>query len=134
VISVAKAELEPEHAVVSRIAAGCTPVRVVVPPAGKTVWTTARSSNELLALLSRKLVHDPKHALLTAMHVGEAPVGVTTFDHGQRIAVADANHNYGGGTITIVDSQRRPQGFPQPYRRDASRPLTQIRGRPEALD
>ena len=49
VISVAKAETDPAHSVVSRVLAGCNPVRVITSADGSTVWVTARASDALLA-------------------------------------------------------------------------------------
>ncbi len=37
------------HSVISRVLAGCNPVRVVISPDGKVVWVTARASDALLA-------------------------------------------------------------------------------------
>jgi DNA-binding beta-propeller fold protein YncE len=101
VIDVAKAETQPQGAVVSTAAAGCQARRVAVSPDGNTVWATTSASNQLLAFSSQKLVSDPTHALLAAVRVGATPVGVTTFDNGKRLAVADAK----GADVTIVDAQ-----------------------------
>jgi DNA-binding beta-propeller fold protein YncE len=112
VVNVAKAESRPQEAVVSTVAAGCFTVRVAVSPNGETVWVTAAGSNQLLAFSSRKLVRDPAHALLATVRVGALPHGVTTFDHGQLIAVASSNRRNVLGAITIVNARAALNGSP----------------------
>jgi len=113
VISVAKAESQPRDAVISTVAAGCNTRRVAVSPDGTTIWTTAALSNQLLAFSSKKLVEDPNHALLAAIRVGTEPYGVTTFDNGQRIAVADASASTGAVSgLTIVNANAALAGSP----------------------
>ena len=113
VISVAKAESQPRDAVLSTVAAGCDTRRVAVSPDGKTVWTTAALSNQLLAFSSKKLVDDPNHALLAAIRVGAEPYGVTTFDNGQRVAVADTSGSSGSVSgLTIVNAKAALDGSP----------------------
>jgi DNA-binding beta-propeller fold protein YncE len=75
VISVAEAERDPARAVRATVPAGCSPVRVVVSADGRTVWVTARESDDLLAFSAGSLLNDPSHALLAVVPVGEAPVG-----------------------------------------------------------
>jgi DNA-binding beta-propeller fold protein YncE len=115
VINVAKALSRPEEAVVSTVAAGCGSRRVAVSPDGKTVWVTAEGSNQLLAFSSRRLVRDPAHALLAAVRVGPQPVGLATFDQGQRVAVAVTARSGVPGQasgLTIVDANAALAGSP----------------------
>jgi DNA-binding beta-propeller fold protein YncE len=124
VIDVAKAESQPRHAVLSITAAGCDARRVTVSPDGKTVWTTAAGSDQLLAFSSQKLVHDPKHALLAAIRIGAQPFGLATFDDGRRIVVCDVssanNPTHSSGSknpgsisgLTIVNAQAALDGNP----------------------
>jgi DNA-binding beta-propeller fold protein YncE len=91
VISLAEAERHPARAVLANIPAHCSPVRVAVSTDGSTVWVTARESDELLAFSAKKLLTDPAHALLAAVRVGEAPVGLTLLADGGEIVVADSN-------------------------------------------
>lgn len=90
-ISIAAAEHDPAHAVIHTVLAHCSPVRVVVSPDGSTVWVTARESDQLLAFSAAKLRTDPAHALLAAVRVGEAPVGLALVNHGHDLVVADSN-------------------------------------------
>jgi DNA-binding beta-propeller fold protein YncE len=113
VINVAKAESRPQEAVVSTAAAGCDSVRVAASPDGKTVWVTAAGSDQLLAFSSQKLVRDPTHALIAAVPVGAQPVGVATFDHGRRVAVADSARSGTPGStsrLTIVNANAALNG------------------------
>ena len=91
VISLHKAETDPAHSVVSRVDAGCSPVRVVTSASGGTVWVTARESDMLLAFSASRLRGDPSHSLIARVEVGEAPVGLALVDGGQRVVVADSN-------------------------------------------
>ena len=56
--------------------AGCQPVRVTTAADGTQVWVTARASDDLLCFAAARLVSDPKRALVAAVRVGEAPVGL----------------------------------------------------------
>ena len=91
VIDVATAERDPARAVLATARAQCSPVRVVVAAGGRTVWVTARESDQVLAFSATKLRTDPAHALLTAVRVGEAPVGLALVDGGRDLVVADSN-------------------------------------------
>jgi len=58
VISVPRAATDPAHAVVSTVAAGCQPVRVITSASGQVVWVTARGSNALLGFSAGRLRTD----------------------------------------------------------------------------
>jgi DNA-binding beta-propeller fold protein YncE len=91
VISVARAQTDPAAAVVARVAAGCSPVRVVTSADGGTVWVTARASDALLAFSAARLRTDPSRALLADVPVGELPVGLALVRDGSLIVVADSD-------------------------------------------
>lgn len=105
VINVAKAERLPAHAVVSIVRARCSPVRVVVSSDGQTVWVTARGSNQLLAFSAQNLRARPARALLAAVRVGAAPVGLAFVDRGRAMIVADSGRSRAKGAhpaLTVV--------------------------------
>jgi DNA-binding beta-propeller fold protein YncE len=107
VISLAKAERDPAHAVVATVGAHCSPVRVVVSSDGNVVWVTARESDQLLAFSAGKLRTDPKHALLAAVRVGESPVGLALTGGGRDVVVADSNRFGAPGArakLTVVSA------------------------------
>jgi DNA-binding beta-propeller fold protein YncE len=107
VISVATAGRNPAAAVVATVSAHCSPVRVALSPDGGTVWVTARGDNQLLAFSAARLRSDRSHALLAAVRVGEAPVGLAVVGGGREIVVADSNRfNSVGGhaSLTVVDA------------------------------
>jgi DNA-binding beta-propeller fold protein YncE len=112
-----KAVTDPAHALVSRVAAGCNPVRLVFSPDGKTVYVTARGDNELLAFDAGRLVSDTAHALLGKTKVGVAPVGMAVIDSGARIVVTNSNRFAGGGSdrqpLAVVDAARMRAGGKQ---------------------
>jgi DNA-binding beta-propeller fold protein YncE len=100
VISLAKAERDPAQSVVATVKAHCQPVRVVTSSDGRTVWVTARASDQLLAFSASKLISDPSRALLAAVRVGEAPVGLALVDHDQRVVVADSDRFDAAGAVS----------------------------------
>ena len=115
VINLATAARDPAHAVVATVAAQCSPVRVAVSPDGRTVWVTARSSDNLLAFAANELRVDPTHALVATIRVGEAPVGLTLAGSGRLVIVADSNRFEFPGArtdLTVVDAAAALAGRP----------------------
>jgi DNA-binding beta-propeller fold protein YncE len=107
VISVTKAERHPAVAVVATVGAHCSPVRVVVSADGSTVWVSARESDQVLAYSSRKLLTDPKRALLAAVRVGAEPVGLALVADGRDLVVADSDRYAAPGEradLNVVDA------------------------------
>ena len=76
VIDVEKLQTDPSNAIISKVPAGCSPVRVIVSHDDQTVWVTARESNALLAFDASKLVSNASVALLASVQVGTSPVGL----------------------------------------------------------
>jgi DNA-binding beta-propeller fold protein YncE len=91
VISVRAARSRPADATVAVARAGCNPVRVITSADGRTVWVTARASDELLGFSAARLRSSPAGALAAAVRVGELPVGLALVDGGRRIVVADSD-------------------------------------------
>jgi DNA-binding beta-propeller fold protein YncE len=91
VISLPRAETDPAASVVTTVAAGCSPVRVVTSADGREVWVTARESDDLLCFSAAALRSDPARALVAVVRVGEAPVGLMLVRNGSRVVVADSN-------------------------------------------
>jgi DNA-binding beta-propeller fold protein YncE len=116
VFDVAQLFKDPSHAAVSRIAAGCNPVRLVLSPAGDVAYVSARDDNMLLAFDTQRLVSDTAHALLGRVEVGIAPVGVAVIDSGARVVVTSSNR-FGGNPrdhqpLTLVDAAKLRAGAP----------------------
>jgi DNA-binding beta-propeller fold protein YncE len=114
VFDAAKAVTDPAHALVSRVAAGCNPVRLALSPDGNTAYVSARGDNTLLAFDARLLVSDTAHALLGKTEVGVAPVGIAVIDSGTRIVVTNSNR-FGGGSgdrqpLAVVDAAKLRAG------------------------
>jgi DNA-binding beta-propeller fold protein YncE len=106
VISVARAETDPSAAVVARVPAGCSPVRVITSADGDVVWVAARASDALLAFSARALRTDPSHALIADVRVGELPVGLALVRGGSLIVVADSDRFGVSGahaSLAVVD-------------------------------
>jgi DNA-binding beta-propeller fold protein YncE len=88
-INLAQAEVDPSHALVSTVAAGCSPVRVIAT--GTRVYVTARGSDAVISFSAAALVNDPSQALQSWARVGEAPVGLVSLKNGGVLVVADSN-------------------------------------------
>jgi len=107
VVNMATAERDPRDAVVATVSAHCSPVRVALSPDGRTVWVTARGDNQLLAFSAARLRSDPTQALLAAVRVGEAPVGLAVVDGGRQVVVADSNRFGAQGarsSLTVINA------------------------------
>jgi DNA-binding beta-propeller fold protein YncE len=116
VFDAAQAVKDPAHAALSRVAAGCNPVRLVLSPSGDLAYVSARDDNRLLAFDAQRLVNDTAHALLGGADVGIAPVGVAVIDSGARIVVTSSNR-FGGGAgdrqpLSVVDATKLRTGAP----------------------
>jgi len=116
VFDVVQALKDPTHASLSRVPAGCNPVRLVLSPSGDVAYVSARDDNMLLAFDAQRLVSDTAHALLGRAEVGIAPVGVAVIDSGARVVVTNSNR-FGGGEsdhqpLTVVDAGRLRAGAP----------------------
>jgi DNA-binding beta-propeller fold protein YncE len=123
VVDTGIAEVTPGSSVVSRVLAGCVPVRVQLLTAGKSedhpvetqgrdddeiAWVTTRGENQLKAFSTARLLSDPAHALLASTPVGTAPVGLQPFADGKLIAVANSNRFSRGmpGSVSIVATRQ----------------------------
>ncbi len=113
VIDVAKLKTDPSKALISKVTAGCGPVRVLVSRDDQVVWVTARESNALLAFNTSKLISDQSAALLASVQVGTSPVGLRFAGANER-RILTANSNrfasldpslYGNATtgLSVVD-------------------------------
>ncbi len=88
-IDLSQAEHAPSHSTVSTVWAGCSPVRVVATRT--TVYVTARGSDAILTFSARALVSHSKTALVNAVQVGAAPVGLALVNHDDTLVIADSN-------------------------------------------
>ena len=116
VFDVLKAMAQPSDAAVSRVAAGCNPVRLVLSPNGAVAYVSARDDNMLEAFDTQRLIADSAHALLGRVEVGIAPVGVAVIDSGARVVVTSSNR-FGGGAmdrqrLTVIDAATLGAGAP----------------------
>ncbi|WP_126554516.1 YncE family protein [Dictyobacter kobayashii] len=115
VVDVARAEHDPSHAVVGRVLAGCSPVRVALSASGDVAWVTARGSNALLAFNTSLLRSDPAHAFIASLAVGPAPVGLALIRQDTELIVADSNRfagNRSPQTLTLINVKQALAGHP----------------------
>ena len=99
-IDISEATRTPKHAIVSTVAAGCSPVRVVATKS--SVFVTARGSDAVLKFSAADLIARPGAALEAQIRVGEAPVGLALVDHGRTLVVADSNRFAARGAIATL--------------------------------
>jgi DNA-binding beta-propeller fold protein YncE len=109
VIDVARAEVDPDHAVIRSLHAGCEPVDVAVSPNGRLVWVAALGDHSLLGFDARAALRHPGAALVAAVPVAAAPARVLVIRGGRRLLVSDPTRS---GGVAVVDTaaalQRRP--------------------------
>jgi len=97
-------------ALIAQVDAGCGPVRVLASSDGKTVWVTARESNQLLVFNATALHsgNTASNALIASVYVGYSPVGLTFARNESRILTANSNRfSLPGATtgLSVVDVQ-----------------------------
>jgi DNA-binding beta-propeller fold protein YncE/tRNA A-37 threonylcarbamoyl transferase component Bud32 len=93
VIDTLRAERAPASSVVRVVKAGCGPARIAISKDSSEIWVTVGGGNALVAYSAAKLLSDPRHALIARVAVGELPLGLVFFDHGNRLLVADSNRD-----------------------------------------
>jgi DNA-binding beta-propeller fold protein YncE len=98
-IDVAKAEKGAIGVVISRVASGCSPVRVVVTYGGNVAYVSVRGDDRVLEFSTQKLRSDPAHALTASLPVGPAPIGLAFADVFP--VVADSNP-FAGQTASVL--------------------------------
>ena len=104
VVDVAKATIDPAHAVIAVALAGCSPVRIALSADDATAWVTARGEDALLSFSTSLLRTSPSSARTSRTPVGSAPVGLLLFNQEQHVAIANSNRfdPTQTGTISIV--------------------------------
>jgi hypothetical protein len=79
-------------AIVARVAAGCSPVRLTESADASSLFVTARGDNAVLQYNAAMLAADPEHAFRRAIPSGgDAPVGLRLLDRDHLLAVANSN-------------------------------------------
>jgi DNA-binding beta-propeller fold protein YncE len=105
VIDATRAKQFGSDAILSRVAAGCSPVRLAEAADSSVLFVSARGDDAILAFAPRLLEADPEHALLRALPSGgTAPVGMRLFAQDRMLAVADSNRfEDSDGTLAVLD-------------------------------
>ena len=108
VVDVARAQTDPANSVVSKVPAGCSPVRMASSPSGDRVFVTARNSNALLAFDTTALRNDGEHARIATVPVGTSPVGVVVTNDGKLVLVTNSNrfssNRSARQALTVIDA------------------------------
>lgn len=112
VVDVEKAKTDPARAVLKWLAAGCSPVRAVLSPAGDFLYVTARASDAVLVYDTSRMLSDPGHSQVAKVPTGKSPVGITLADGGKKLLVANSNRFAGDGnqTVTVIDTAKVSSG------------------------
>lgn len=110
IVDVARAKTEPGNAVVAKVPAGCSAVRLAISPGGDRAYVTARNSNSLLAFDTGRLLNDPEHALIAKVPVGSSPVGLAVAEDGSKIFVANSNRFAAGSNekqnLSVIEAAK----------------------------
>ena len=115
VIDVNAAERNPATSVLTRAAAGCQPVRVVLTADGSLAWVTARGSDALLAFDTALLLTRPQDALRAVVPVGSQPVGLLLTSNGRYTLVANSSRftdPNGPQTVSVINTTAALAGRP----------------------
>jgi DNA-binding beta-propeller fold protein YncE len=103
VIDVGRIERNPASAVIARVPAGCGPVRVAVSPDGRTVWVTARRSNELLAFRADQVRAGRARGPVARVPVEPAPQALRLVAGGRFALVAGSDRSEDARAAQAVD-------------------------------
>ena len=105
VIDAQRATKSTSSAILSRVAAGCSPVRLVETADSSVLFVSARGDDKILAFTPRLLESDPDHALLRDIPSGgAAPVGMRLFGQDRMLAVANSNRFAdSNGSVAVLD-------------------------------
>ncbi|HEY1758948.1 MAG TPA: hypothetical protein VGG72_26480 [Bryobacteraceae bacterium] len=113
VIDVARSKTEPAQAVVARVPAGCSPVRMAISPGGDRIYVTARNSNAVVAFDTAKLLTDAEHSRIGEAPVGSAPVPIAVVDEGKKVVAGNSNRfarNNDPQSLVVLDAGKIKDG------------------------
>jgi DNA-binding beta-propeller fold protein YncE len=115
-IDVPSAERDPEHAQISRVLAGCSPVRVSLSPDGGVAWVSVRHGDKIVAFDTAKMRSDPAHAKLADVPVGKGPVGLAVVRRGTLVLAANADRFAADQTtprtLSVIDTAKALHSAP----------------------
>jgi hypothetical protein len=105
-------EYAGQDAILSRTAAGCSPVRLVEAADASSIFVSARGDNSILQFNPAQLESDPDHAFERSIPSGgDAAVGLLLFDQDRLLAVANSNrfaNSSGSLALLSVSSPTAP--------------------------
>lgn len=110
VIDTARARTNAAAAVVARVPAGGSPVRLSLSPDGSRLFVAARNSNAVLVFDAAELVKNPNHAKPVKIPVGTSPVPIVVVQNGKLALVGNSNRFNSNAasrsTLTVLDTAR----------------------------
>ena len=95
-VDIAKAAVDPAHAVAAALPAGCNPVRVAVSSSGRQLWVTARGDGKLMRYAADEWLSGARHASFESYAIGTSPVGVAIRPDGKQVW-ATLSHRFAKG-------------------------------------
>jgi len=114
VIDVARAEQDPSDAVLKRVPAGCSPVRLALSADGTRLYASARDDDAVLVFDTAKLLTDPAAARLATVPVGTSPVGVALVAGDKRLVVTNsarfASNRGENQSLSVIDTDKVASG------------------------
>lgn len=90
-IDVGRAESDPTHAVLSRLPAGPSPVRLVLSDDGTDAYVSVRGGNAVYFFDAVRIRSGAASALFAEVPVGSSPVGLAVVDQGRELLVANSD-------------------------------------------
>jgi DNA-binding beta-propeller fold protein YncE len=105
-IDAKRAERSPERAVLGRVLAGCSPVRIALSRDGALAYVTTRGDDRLAIYETAKIEAGRNDALRAQTSVGSAPVGVALVDGDNLAVVANSDRfaSSNGSTADVLDT------------------------------
>jgi hypothetical protein len=104
VIDARRAARLESNAIISRVASGCSPVRLAETADSSVLFVSARGDDTILSFATHLLESDGDHAFLRALPSGgPSPVGIRLFAQDQMLAVANSNRFADSdGTLAVL--------------------------------
>lgn len=107
-IDVEKATKDPAHAELARTPAACSPVRLALSNTGDRAYVTARGSNAVKVIDTRKLLQRDSNPIIASVPVGSSPVGIWLSADGKWLVVTNSNRFSATGnqkqSLSVIDT------------------------------
>jgi YVTN family beta-propeller protein len=113
-IAVARAVSDPESAVLKRIPAGCSPVRLALSADGARLYVSARNDDTVEVFDTAKLLAGDDRARIATVPVGPSPVGIALVAGDKRLVVTNsaryASDRRENQSLSVIDTDKVASG------------------------